>query len=104
MISGLLAFLINLKQSFSNYKDYLNLYSHDLTLNTTIIIYYFSFILNIDDKQGPAVGVTPVFTPINPSIFNSLFVFTHSRFLCWQYVRLNTLQENYFAATIFRNV
>jgi hypothetical protein len=31
----------------------------------------------MDDKQGPAEGVTPVFTPMNPSFFNSLFVLTH---------------------------
>ena len=55
----------------------------------------------MDDKQGPAEGVTPVFTPMNPSFFNSLFVLTHFIDLVWLYVRLNILHENYFFATIY---
>ena len=35
----------------------------------------------IDDKQGPADGVTPVLTPANPSKFKSLLVFFHIAFL-----------------------
>lgn len=36
----------------------------------------------MEDRQGPAVGVTPVFTPINPYILSSLFVLTQSIGLC----------------------
>lgn len=37
----------------------------------------------MDARQGPAEGVTPVLTPMNPSVFKSRFVFLQDTVLNW---------------------
>ena len=54
----------------------------------------------MDARQGPAEGVTPVLTPINPSVFKSRFVFLQDTVLNWLKVLLWILQVNYFLLTI----
>ena len=47
----------------------------------TLVIYVLSLNLYAVTKQGPAVTVIPVLTPINPYLLKSLFVFYQNIYL-----------------------
>lgn len=60
------------------YRVSLNLLESFDVRNNTIMYCLFSFGSSYRvARQGPAVAVTPVFTPINPGLLNNLFVFSH---------------------------
>lgn len=76
----------------------------DFVFKTTTTMNYDEFVRNIEARQGPADGVTPVFTPTNPSVLSSRFVFFQDTFLYWLNVLLWTLQLNSFLPTISAKV
>lgn len=59
----------------TNFKVYLNLFSMLFVFSTAISRNSFSLILKKEARHGPALGVTPVFTPSKPYNSKSLFVF-----------------------------
>lgn len=99
--SSILSYSKTLSAYLSKSNDYLNLNSIVFVRNTTMTTDYYSFILNIEVRQGPADGVTPVFTPMNPSTHNSLFVFCHLTVRLWLNILLNIWVLCYFFITIY---
>lgn len=86
---------------FNKSNDYLNLSSIDFVDSTTITIDYSAFMLNMELRQGPADGVMPVFTPINPSTHKSLFVLCQVTVRSWLNILLNIFVVYSFFITIY---
>ena len=89
---------------FNSKTVYLNRISHDLVLRTTVTKYYPGLTWNRVERQGPADGVTPVLTPMNPLSPNSLLVFSQVMVLVCPKVLLYILQLNEIFPTIYLNV
>ncbi len=69
-----------------------------------MIKYSVGLISKRDDRHGPAEGVIPVLTPINPYTANNLLVFYHYISFEQEKVLLNNLHRNTFLPTISLNI